>query len=430
MKKILLLVSIFVFCLSISVVCFASEKPSETSVSPSENTFSLSTIVNYNGRNGEQLSTNITVNNMSNRYVPVVYFRYCPDNENYYGLSVFVSIYDKQDKKAYVPQRSLSDSSFIDDNFYKTGQLVVNTDGQQVGVNGTTFFIYRSDYLDGLKYQSNNSALPYIIVNTSNFSTYPLFTPDEVNDKGQWFIEGNNYPYNKNNVWSDTIYYPSASAMWSDNHNPSPEHEDFNIYSIDFQLEDNGSVKYKDLSKYYVELWTSTENKPDLVYQRDYKISDIKFIQGVNYNGYQIKDFYNKILPYTVDFQNITTNVYIRLRYVDNDVNLVSTFAYWVQEPHLVNPIGGTSYISKDNLPISQKPSEVVPGSFKPGSLNGTYDFGDFNAFDFVKGGGGLKSLTSGVSTVFSFLPPWLWQMMWYVLGALAVIALLKVVIS
>ena len=118
------------------------------------------------------------------------------------------------------------------------------------------------------------------------------------------------------------------------------------------------------------------------------------------------------------------------MRYVDYDVNLVSTFGYWTQKPHLEEAVVKETYISKDNLPVSKKPSEIIPDSYSSDSLKGNYNFGDFSALDFVKGGGGLSSLTRGVSTVFSFLPSWIWQMMWYVLGALAVIALLKVIIS
>lgn len=433
MKKIIFFVSILVFSLGISVFCFAAEKPSGTTVSSSDNTFSLNTIVNYSGRNGERLSTSITVNNMSDRYVPVVYFRYSPSNNDTYGLTVLVAIYDKQEKKSYVPQHSTSDSNFVNNNFYKTGQLVVKAyKGREVGAQGITFYIYRPDYLSGLNYQSNNGLLPYIIVNTTNSSTFPLFTPDEVNDKGQWFIEGNNYPYNKNNVWSDTIYYPIGNAWWRlTKPNPDPSDPDYNIYDISLQLVDNGNVKYKDLSKYYIEIWTSTEDKPDLLFQREYKLSETNYVTGVNYEGYDISDYYNMIFPYAIDFPNSTTNVYLRFRYVDNDVNLVSNYLYWTQKPRSEGMAQGTSWnIVKDNIPSSQKPSEVVPDTIKPGSLSGDYEFGDFNALDFVKGGGGLKSLTTGVSTVFSFLPPWLWQMMWYVLGALAVIALLKVVIS
>lgn len=430
MKKIILLVSVLVFSLAISVVSFAADNPTEP-VEPVETTYSVETFQYFYARYSyERQNVRIILKNMPERYVFISSYRYIIDNsDDKYYLEFHPFVYDKIEKKVHYAYGNNADADFIQ-SFFDNGQItIINSYGINVTCSGILYPIDRSDYLKGIDYQSDNYALPYCMAIVYGFDSFP-FDLDLVEDKGQWFIEGNNYPYNKNSVYSDLIYYPSATAKWSDSYEPSPEHEDYNIYSIDFQLENGGNVKYKDLSNYYFEIWTSSENKPNLVFQKSYKLSEITFIEGINYNGYQLKDFYNKMLPYAVDFQNVSTNVYVRLRYVDNDVNLVSAFAYWTQKPHLEEPIVNETYVSKDNLPVSKKPSEIIPDSFSPGSLQGNYSFGDFNALDFVKGGGGLFSLTHGVSTVFSFLPAWLWQMMWYVLGALGVIALLKVIIS
>lgn len=103
---------------------------------------------------------------------------------------------------------------------------------------------------------------------------------------------------------------------------------------------------------------------------------------------------------------------------------------YWTQRERAVEPIPQNSWLANENLPIHQKPSENLENSLNAGSLQGNYELGDFSALDFVKGAGGLKSLVNGVSVVFSFLPSWIWTMLFFVLGALATIALLKVVIS
>lgn len=426
MKKIILLVSILVFSLAVSLVCFGADN-----TEPVESTYSVETFQYFYTRYsyGRQ-SVRIILKNMPERYVFISSYRYIIDNsDDSYYLEYHPFIYDKIEKKVHYCYGNNADGDFIQ-SFFDSGQItIINNDGIYVTDTGILYPIDRSDYLKGIEYQSDNYALPYCMATVYSFDSFP-FDLDLVEDKGQWFIEGNNYPYNKNSVYSELIYYPSATAKWSDFYKPSAEHEDYNIYVIDFELESGGNVKYKDLTKYYFEIWTSSEDKPDLVFQSSYKLSEITSIQGVNYNGYQLKAFYNKMFPYAIDFQNSSTNVYVRMRYVDNDVNLVSTFSYWTQKPHLEEPIVKETYISKDNLPVSKKPSEIIPDSFNPGSLQGNYNFGDFNALDFVKGGGGLSSLTRGVSTVFSFLPSWIWQMLWYVLGALAVIALLKVIIS
>ena len=430
MKKFILLISILVFSFVISIVCFAAEnEPTE----PTESTYSVETFQYFYARRSyDRQDVRIIIKNMPERYVFISSYRYIIDtSDDRYYLEFHPFIYDKIEKKVYYAYGSNDDADFVQ-SFFDSGQItIVNNDGIYVSAGGTLYPIERSDYLKGIDYQSDNYALPYFMSTVYGFDSFP-FDLDLVEDKGQWFIEGNNYPYNKNNVWTDTIYYPSGSAWWRvKTPGSSSSDEGFNIYDISIRLHDNGNVKFKDLSKYSIEIWTSTEDNPDLLFQRDYKISDIKYVTGVNYEGYDISDFYNKIFPYAVDFPNTTTNVYLRCRYVDNDVNLVSNYMFWTQTPRSEGLAQGTTWdIGSGNIPTSLKPSEVVPDSYKPGSLNGNFEFGDFNALDFVKGGGGLRSLTRGVSTVFSFLPSWLWQMMWYILGALGVIALLKVIIS
>ena len=405
MKKIILLISILVFSLGISVFCFAADEPQ---------TYSL------------------TTQYLDNRYVVFPVF-YCTDNnigDYQYDIKCSLGMYDKTDDIIYLAARSESEANFIN-NFikYDPRKIIFTSNGSNFNDSRGYRFRANEDMTDKLNLKTDNGALPVALLgfkpNLNNFGLNDLL------NKGNWFVVGNNYPFNNNSVWSNLIYYPNGSGRWYNaNLKPDDVSDDYNLYTIFFELVDSGNVKYKNLDNYYLEIWTSTDEYPDLIFQKNLKLSNLKYSQGINEQTYSVVDSYLKLFPNTSNFHKNVTNIYIRLRYSDRDIELVSSFMYWTQRERAIEPIPQNSWLSNENLPIHQKPSENLENSLNAGSLQGNYELGDFSALDFVKGAGGLKSLVNGVSVVFSFLPSWIWTMLFFVLGALATIALLKVIIS
>lgn len=423
MKKIILLVSILVFSLAISIVCFAASEPTEPT-EPTE-TYSTSTEFDFISRIGSDRNRiKINISGMSSNYVVIPYFRYSVTTNGNHWLNVSMAIYDKKEDITYISARSESDREFIQ-TFYDKGQikfyegnlgLITNSEGVSYGI-GEQSVIF-------LDLKSNDFKLPYYV--TSKFCStdeFP-FSLTDVQNKGTWFINGNNYPFNNNSVFSSNLYVPAITTSTGFRSGEKGNYE----YLLQFKLVGQ-NVKYTNLDNYFFEIWTSSESHPDLVYQKSYKLTDINTYDTGTEIFYRIIDDYSNIFVASDSFLTQKSTVFIRFRYVDNSVNLVSSYQYYLQMPF------GKFYITVPNqvddlLPPSQVPDSEIDGTFKPNTQTGVYNFGDFSALDFVNGQGGLPSLVNGVSVVFSFLPPWIWQMLWYVLGALAVIALLKVIIS
>ena len=418
MKKIILLISILVFSFSISVVCFASDDE----VSENTNTYSLSTELDFISKIGSGRNrVKIDISNMPDNYVAIPYFRYDLSNNGNHWLNLSIVIYDKKEDITYISARSQSERTFIQ-SFYNNGIIKMNTGYVFTSAEGVSYGL-GDDSVIFLDLKSNNNRLPYYV--TDKFCSpdeYP-FSLSDVQNKGTWFVNGNNYPFNNNSVYSADVYYPLVDGFEHFRDKNKPD------YTFTFGLSRN-DPKYSDLNNYYLELWTSSELDTKLIFQSTYKLTDINFVRS--YTGeisYTFtKDFYD-IFPNANPYYNFT--VYARLRYVSGDVNLVSSYQYYLQHYYKAeNPKIAKVYQVDGLLPESKLPDTIEDGSINPDSQIGYYDFGNFNALEFVKGGGGLASLTQGVSTVFSFLPSWLWQMMWYILGALGVIALLKVIIT
>lgn len=417
MKKIILLISIFVFSFAISVLCFADEPEEPT------DTYSLSTELDFIGRIGDDRHrVKIDISGLSSNYVVIPYFRYFLNSDNHW-LSFSLALYDKNEDITYIAGRSYSEKNFIQ-NFFDNGQIKL-TDGSFGVITSSEGLIYglveQSVIFPDLK--SNNYRLPYYI--TDKFcllNEYPFSLSDVLN-KGTWFVSGNNYPFNNNSVYSADVYYPLVSQF-------NGFHDKNTLdYDFTFSLSRN-NPKYNQLDNYYLELWTSSDLDTKLIFQSTYKLTDLTFHRSYTGEVYYstTRNFYD-MFPNANPYYNFT--VYARLRYVSGDVNLVSSYQYYIQHYYMAeDPKLPKIYQVDDLLPDSRQSDTIEDGSINPDSQVGYYDFGTFNALEFVKGGGGLASLTQGVSTVFSFLPSWLWQMMWYVLGALGVIALLKVIIS
>lgn len=410
-----------VFGYAFSLLCYAQDEPVTT--------YSLTTTIEYYAdHTDDRISLNIKINNLEERYIVIPYYKYSPGNSpDIYYLNCSMSIYDKQEDIIYIPNRSNADNEFIG-KFFDSGKINVVGPYGVISSPGTSFRCTVND-LGKVYLTSDNYKLPFYVCPDYTSGNFP-FNLSDVSNRGFWFVIGNGYPFNNNYVWSDLIYYPNASGRWFLANNPTPDSEHYNDYQISFSLYDEGKVKYKDLEKYYFEIWTSTEEHPDLVFQKSYKLTNLDFIQGTNISEYRLIDAYHFIFPNSANFMNGVTNVYVRLRYSDRDIELVSSFMFWTQNKRSLEPIPPHVWLGNEDLPISQSPSDILDNTLNAGSLNGNYEFGNFNALDFVKGQGGLPSLVKGVATVFSFLPGWLWTMMFFFLGALATIALLKVVLS
>ena len=418
MKKIILLVSILVFSLSISIVCFATDEPIEPTDS-----YSLSTEFDFIGRIGDNRHrVKIDISGLSSNYVVVPYFRYFLNSDNHW-LSLSLAIYDKNEDITYISGRSQSEKNFIQ-TFLNNGQIKL-TEGDFGVIGSAEGVLYGlgEQSVIFLDLKSNNYRLPYYV--TDKFyllDEYP-FNISDVQNKGTWFIHGDNYPFSNNFVYSSDIYSPAVFAVFTFRDKNSLE------YSLPFQLYGE-NVKYKDTSNYYVEIWTSSLYDNNVIFQSSFPIDSLD--SDVDSNGkvtYKIKKDFYTVFPLGNPYQNFT--VFARLRYDDNDIKLVSSYQYFLQQAYMTeNPQIPKVFQVNDLLPKTHVPDSKIDGTFNPSTITGNYDFGDFSALDFVNGGGGLGSLTNGVAVVFSFLPSWIWQMLWYVLGALAVIALLKVIIS
>lgn len=417
MKKIILLISIFVFSFAISVLCFASEPEEPT------DTYSLSTELDFIGRIGDDRHrVKIDISGLSSNYVVIPYFRYFLNSDNHW-LSFSLGLYDKNEDITYIAGHSYSEKNFIQ-NFFDNGQikLTESSFGVITSSEGLLYGLGEQSVMF-LDLKSNNYRLPYYI--TSKFCSldeYP-FSLSDVKNKGTWFVSGNNYPFNNNSVYSSDIYYPLLDGFEHFRDKNKPD------YTFTFGLSRN-NPKYSDLNNYYLEIWSSSETDTKLVFQSTYKLTDLPVFRSYTGEAYYsfTRDFY-EMFPNGSPYFNFT--VYARLRYVSGDINLVGSYQYYLQHYYMAeDPKIAKVYQVDGLLPESKLPDTIESGSINPDSQVGYYDFGNFNALEFVKGGGGLASLTQGVSTVFSFLPSWLWQMLWYVLGALAVIALLKVIIS
>lgn len=413
MKKIILLISILVFSFGISVFCFAADEPQ---------TYSLKTEYSFDtGTDYGRYTITITINNLDNRYVVFPVF-YCTDNnvgDYQYDINCFLGMYDKTDDVIYLAARSESEANFID-NFLKYDPYKIIFTSNDSNFNSSQGYRYRAneDMTDKLNIKSDNWSLPY-----GNLGFNPNFNNFGINDlfnQGTWFIVGNNYPFGKT-VFSSDIYFPSLFSLKITMNNSFD-------YQFGFELQGT-NVVYTDLNNYYLEIFASTNDDDTVIYQSSYKITDLPSSWSQSHKVYDVKDNFFKIFPNMNPHNEFT--VFVRCRYVDDNVNLVSKYQFYVQpSSDNENPDTPKFLQGEGNLPTNLAPGSIQDSSYPLSSFDGNFNFGDFNALNFVKGGGGLPSLVNGVSTVFSFLPPWLWQMMWYILGALAVIALLKVVIS
>lgn len=427
MKKryFILIVFVVAFLLFFAVFgvrsCFAAETETTENYSLSTN-FYLETGV-------DRQEVNIIINHLDNRYVvfPVFYLKdYYPTADYNYSVNCFLGMYDKTEDIIYLAGRSNSEAEFIN-NFIKNQENTITFKSGVADFKDSRGFLWAAtnDIVDNFNVSSitsNNYKLPYSVL-----SLNPVFSSFGLNDiinKGGWFSSGNNYPFSNNSVYSADIYYPLTDGFQHFLNKYQPD------YTIRFGLSE-GNVQYPDLNNYYLEIWTSSLNDNNLVFQSQYKITDIlhTWISTDGKLMYTITDDFYKIFPQGTPYVNFT--VFMRCRYVQGDVNLVSSYQYYLQQAYMTeDPKISNVYQVDGLLPGSQVPDTTTNGSFNANSQSGSFNFGEFNALEFVKGGGGLASLTQGVSTVFSFLPSWLWQMMWYILGALAVIALLKVIIS
>lgn len=420
MKKIILFISIFAFSFAISVFCFASDDTLEVT-----DTYSVSTDLDFISKIGQSRNRiKIDISNMPSNYVVIPYFRYSVMNNGNHWLNVSMAIYDKKEDITYISARSQSEMAFVQ-SFYDKGWIKL-TEGTLGIISNSEGISYglgeQSVIFPDLK--SSNYELPYYV--TSKFCSddeFP-FSLSDVQNKGVWFVEGNNYPFSDNSVYSSNVYSPAITSSTGFRSSEKDNYE----YLLQFKLVGQ-NVKYTNLDNYFLEIWTSSDSHPDLVYQKSYKLTDVNTYDTGTDIFYRIIDDYSNIFVASERFLYQKSTVFVRFRYVDNNVNLVSSYQYYLQMPW------GEFHVTLPNqvddlLPPSQVPDSEIDGTFKPGSLTGVYNFGDFSALDFVNGQGGLPSLVDGISVVFGFLPSWLWQMMWYVLGALAVIALLKVIIS
>lgn len=418
MKKIILLISIFVFSFAISVLCFADEPEQPT------DTYSLSSELDFVGRIGHDRNRiKIDISSMPTNYVIIPYFRYSVTTSGNHWLNISIAIYDKNEDITYISARSQSERQFIQ-TFYDKGQIKI-TEGS-LGVitssEGVSYGLGEQSVIF-LDLKSNNYRLPYYVTNKfCSDGEYPFSLSDILN-KGTWFINGNNYPFSNNFFYSSDIYSPALNVFQTFRDKDSLE------YTLPFELYGE-NVKYKDTSKYYVEIWTSSLYDNNVVFQSSFPIDALD--SDISSNGnviYKIKKDFYTVFPLGNPYQNFT--VFVRLRYDDNNIKLVSSYQYFLQQAYMTEDYQLPKVFQVDNLlPDTYTPDTKIEGTISPGTINGNYDFGDFSALDFVNGGGGLGSLTNGVAVVFSFLPSWLWQMLWYVLSALAVIALLKVIIS
>lgn len=411
MKKFILFISILVFSFSFCLLCYAQDEQTKT--------YSLTTNIQYYAdHTDDRISLNITINNLEERYVVIPYFKYSPGNSpEYYYLSCSMALYDKQEDITYIPNRSTADNKFIGD-FYKSGKITVigpygNNSSPGMSTRCTVNDLGKPDIT------SDNYKLPFYVSSDYTKGNYP-FNLSDVQNKGTWFIVGNNYPF-PNPVYSTDIYYPSLfSLQFTMNETLS--------YRFGFELQGTNIV-YTNLDNYYLEIFASTNNDDTVIYQSSYKITDLYSDWYQSHKVYSVIDNFFNIFPNMNPHQEFT--VFVRCRYMDNNVNLVSKYQFYVQPNNdIENPDTPKFFQGEGDIPTNLAPGSIQDASYPQSSFDGNYNFGDFNALNFVKGGGGLPSLVNGVSTVFSFLPPWLWQMMWYILGALAVIALLKVVIS
>lgn len=416
-KKILLFVLLFALSLGFSVNCFAAES-SETS-----ETYSLSTELDFVGRIGHGRNrVKIDISNMSDNYVVIPYFRYSVTSGNHW-LNMSMAIYDKKEDITYISARSQSERDFIQ-SFYDKGQIKIteNSLGVIASSEGVSYGLGEQSVIS-LDLKSNNYRLPYYVTSKFCADGEYLFSLSDVLNKGTWFINGNNYPFSNNSVFSSDIYSPAILPVFTFRDKNSLE------YTLPFQLYGE-NVKYKDTSNYYLEIWTSSLYDNNVVFQSSFTVDSLD--SDIDSNGkvtYKIKKDFYTVFPLGNPYQNFT--VFVRLRYVDNNVKLVSSYQYFLQQAYMSENYQIPKVFQVDNLlPSIYTPDTKIDGTINPGTITGNYSFGDFSALDFVNGGGGLGSLVSGVSVVFSFLPSWLWQMMWYVLGALAVIALLKVILS
>lgn len=415
MKKLLFFISVLVFSLGISVFCFADE-PTTPSTYSLQTDFSFDTGTDY----GRQ-TISISINNLDNRYVVFPVF-YCSDNaigDYQYDINCFLGMYDKTEDIIYLAQRSESEANFIN-KFIKYDPRIIIFTSNGNNFNDSMGYRYRAnqDMTDKLNIKSNNYSLPY-----ANLGFKPNFNDFGLNNllnQGTWFIVGNNYPF-PNPVYSTDIYYPSLfSLQFTMNETLS--------YRFGVELQGT-NVVYSNLDNYYLEIFASTNKNDTVIYQSSYKLTDLYSDWYQSHKVYSVIDNFFNIFPNMNPHQEFT--VFVRFRYMDNNVNLVSKYQFYVQpSSDIENPDTPKFFQGEGNLPTNLAPGSIQDSTYPQSSFDGNYTFGDFNALNFVKGGGGLPSLVDGVSTVFSFLPPWLWQMMWYILGALAVIALLKVVIS
>lgn len=254
-----------VFSLGISVFCFADE-PATPQTYSLQTEFSFDTGTDY----GRQ-SVSITINNLDNRYVVFPVF-YCSDEPigNYqYDINCFLGMYDKTEDIIYLALRSQSEANFINNFIKYDPRKIIFTTGTGSNYNSSEGYRFRAnqDMTDKLNIKTNNGALPLALLgfkpNLNNFGLNDLL------NKGNWFVVGNNYPFNNNSVWSNLIYYPNGSGRWYNaNLKPDDVSDDYNLYSIFFELVDSGNVKYKNLDNYYLEIWTSTDEHPDLIFQK------------------------------------------------------------------------------------------------------------------------------------------------------------------
>lgn len=418
-KKILLLILTFALSLGFVVNCFAADEPVEDT-----DTYSLSTELDFIGRIGyDRNRIKIDISNMPVNYVIIPYFFYSVTDNGNHWLNISMAVYSKNEDVTYISARSQSERNFIQ-SFYDKGQIKI-TEGSLGAITSSEGISYGlgEQSVIFLDLKSNNYRLPYYV--TSKFCSdgeYPFSLSDVVN-KGTWFINGNNYPFTNNAVYSSDIYSPALLPVLTFRDKNSLE------YTLPFQLYGE-NVKYKDTSNYYLEIWTSSLYDNNVVFQSSFLLDSLD--SDIDSNGkvtYKIKKDFYTVFPLGNPYQNFT--VFVRLRYDDNSVKLVSSYQHFLQQAYMSEDYQMPKVFQVDNLlPDTYTPDSKIDGTINPGTITGNYSFGDFSALDFVNGGGGLGSLADGVAVVFSFLPPWLWQMMWYILGALAVIALLKVIIS